>query len=261
MGTAKQRGFTIIEVTLFLAISGLLAVLLMTGWVTRVNTERYRDSVVTLQSFLQQQYNLVYNVENERSSELKCDSSAEVTEGSEPKGQSDCVLLGRFISVETGADGTVLTVQPIIGYEDPTLVVQPTQTLGRLLSNEYQANARDIEMGLSDTRLAVPWGAMIDDSDKADGTKKSFAKNFSIAIIRSPLDGTAHTYTAKDTTDIKKVLGIDGGGVGIDISTEDKDVKMCLDPGAPFSGGAMAVIIRAYASSQNAVTTSTEAGC
>lgn len=259
MGTAKQRGFTIIEVTLFLAISGLLAVLLMTGWVTRVNSERYRDSVVTLQSFLQQQYNLVYNVENERSSELKCDSSADVTPGLEPKGQSDCVLLGRFISVKTDSEGTILTVQPIIGYEGSP-VTSPI-SLERLLHENYKVQAQDINMGLSDIRLAVPWGAVIDDSTKPDGTSKSFAKDFSIAIIRSPLDGTAHTYVAKDTTDMQKVLGIGETGPGSDVKTEDKDIKMCLDPGAPFSGGAMAVIIRAYASSQNAVTTSTGVGC
>ncbi len=259
MGTAKQRGFTIIEVTLFLAISGLLAVLLMTGWVTRVNTERYRDSVVTLQSFLQQQYNLVYNVENERSSDLTCDSDANVTQGPGPKGQSDCVLLGRFISVKTDAEGTVLSVRPIVGYEGPNPVTTP-MSLGRLLYDNYKVKAQDIDMGLSDTELVVPWGAVIDDSTKADGTSKSFAKDFSIAIIRSPLDGTAHTYVAKDTN-IQKVLGIGDTGPGSDSSTEDKDVTVCLDPGTPFSGGAMAVIIRAYASSQNAVTTSTGAGC
>ncbi|HEY0965214.1 MAG TPA: type II secretion system protein [Candidatus Saccharimonadales bacterium] len=248
MGKATQRGFTIIEVMLFLAISGLLAALLMTGWVSRVNTERYRDSVVTLQSFLQQQYNLVYNVENERSSELQCTSDAEAEPGSEPRGQSDCVLLGRFISVKTtGQNGTKLTVQPIIGYEAPIPASpQPSSLLELLGEEHYKAKVTSVDLGLSSSELTVPWGAEFDNENGA-----SFGEDFSIAIIRSPLDGTAHTYATTTSTDDLNTLLTNG--------TEDQQIDMCLDSGTVFSGQRMKVIIRAFASSQNGVTT--EAGC
>lgn len=256
MGIAKQRGFTIIEVTLFIAISGLLAVLLMTGWTTRVNTERYRDSVVTLQSFLQQQYNLVYNVENERSSErISCDQNASVNTDSsvaEARGQSDCILLGRLVTVKTDGSGTNLTTVPIIGYEDPDLDMPSGASLQDVLNGKYKVQKLDdVDLGLSDAKLMVPWGATINDTEG-----KSFAKNFSMAIIRSPLDGTAHTYVASgENASFEKILGLESGNK----RNTEVAVKMCLDPGTIFSGSAMAVIIRARASSQNAVVT--EAKC
>ncbi len=254
MTNAKQRGFTIIEVMLFLAISGLLAALLMAGWATKVNTERYRDSVVTLQSFLQQQYNLVYNVENERSQELHCED-ASVTEGvgaPTPRGQSDCVILGRLVSVRTTLqDETKLTVQSIIGRE-PSNPVQPQSddTLLDVLRDPYKVTVINTDMGLSDAELIVPWGATIYEGD--DG-KASFATDFDIAIVRSPIDGTVYTYVRKtNTDDFNKMFDVATAG-------SEENAKMCLDPGASFSGQRMSVTIHARASSQDGVVA--EAGC
>lgn len=104
MGVQDKRGFTIIEVMLFLAISGMLAATLLGGWGVMINTQRYKDSVRTLQTFLQQQYNLVYNVENGRSTKLLCDAVHGVREADAgaPRGQTDCTLLGRYIYISGG---------------------------------------------------------------------------------------------------------------------------------------------------------------
>src|SRR5688572_29756839 len=114
MNRVDQRGFTIIEVTLFLAISALLAVLMLGGWTVMINTQRYKDSVQTYQSFLQQQYNLVYNVENSRENNMICaNGTVEESESSgTPRGQTDCVILGRYIELR---DGQNLTVKAIVG--------------------------------------------------------------------------------------------------------------------------------------------------
>ncbi len=47
-------GFTIIEISLFLAISSFLAVGLMAGWTTNINRQRYTDMVSTFKSDIQQ---------------------------------------------------------------------------------------------------------------------------------------------------------------------------------------------------------------
>lgn len=47
----KQKGFTIIEVILFVAISGLLTSMLMVGVSMSINRQQYRDSVQSYAGF------------------------------------------------------------------------------------------------------------------------------------------------------------------------------------------------------------------
>ena len=53
MKRVASRGFTIIEVMLFLAITGLLAVGVLATVGNSINVQRYRDAVVTLQTEVQ----------------------------------------------------------------------------------------------------------------------------------------------------------------------------------------------------------------
>ena len=122
MGAKNDQGFTIIEVSLFLGLSALLAVLLLGGWTTMINTQRYKDSNKSLQTFLQEQYNGVYNVQNGRDNKFTC-SDSEVKKisvvGDEP-GQTDCILMGRYIDIQKGQD---ITVRAIVGQEPDTITV------------------------------------------------------------------------------------------------------------------------------------------
>ena len=61
----KQKGFTIIEVILFVAISGLLTSMLMVGVSMSINRQQYRDSVQSYAGFLRNEYSKVVNVEND----------------------------------------------------------------------------------------------------------------------------------------------------------------------------------------------------
>lgn len=238
----RQQGFTIIEVVLFLAISGLLVVLLMTGWTVRINTERYRDSVVTLQSFLQQQYNLVYNVENDRGNDLACDNQARVQAGSSEKGQTNCVLLGRFITIQASSNDTNITVSPVVGLDTAPDDSDAGKTLPELFLDPYRVKTVSQNIGLSETEFAIPWGATV-----------VGGRDMTIAILRDPQTGIAHTYSTGSEVALTNLLR---QAESINIEEER---RVCLDPGAPFSGEQMAVVIRAKASSQSAVET--EAGC
>lgn len=91
-----QKGFTIIEVTLVLAISGLMAVGIMVGVSTAINRQQYRDSVQSFTAFLRSEYSKVVNVENNRQG---TDGTACSLLGAPNanRGQSDCVIVGRYI--------------------------------------------------------------------------------------------------------------------------------------------------------------------
>jgi type II secretory pathway pseudopilin PulG len=68
-----QKGFTLIEVLLFLAVSTLIVVALMAGVSQSVTRQRYQDSVQSLNEFLRLQYNEVITTDNSRDpSDLTC---------------------------------------------------------------------------------------------------------------------------------------------------------------------------------------------
>ncbi len=254
MGIRDKQGFTIIEVMLFLAITGLLAMALLGGWTKMIDTQRYRDSNRSLQSFLQQQYNLVYNVENGLSN-ANCSVNGlgqvdvnENTGSVVARGQSKCVIMGRYITVNS--DGNLLTVASIVGVdqkrEDLAGLSGDAEAIDAYLPRRIYA-----QLSLSDNELAIPWGAKISgDNGSAD------VKRYAIVIIRAPVSGVVHTYTktlpidADPNTDLYSVQEILNGSP----ANESATINLCLNPDSPLSGGRMGVAIAPYASSQSAVT-------
>src|SRR5680860_466471 len=109
MKPLNKNGFTIIETMLFLGISGMLIVGILIGTGTSINVQRYHDSVTSFKSFLQQQYSDVSNIRNES---ITNPCYGDETQNN-PRGQSDCVVLGRYI---TTLDSKSFTVKSVIGY-------------------------------------------------------------------------------------------------------------------------------------------------
>ena len=119
MGAISERGFTIIETMLFLGISGVLIVAILAGTGTSINIQRYHDSVISLQSTLQNQYFDSTNVTNiPPTGALTCNTNAAVTvDTSAPssgRGQSDCVLIGRYVTIVNDT----ITTAGVVGYNN-----------------------------------------------------------------------------------------------------------------------------------------------
>lgn len=230
------NGFTVIEVVLFLGISGMLAVGLLGGWTTMINTQRYKDTAKTLQSFIQQQYNLVYNVENGRSPALSCSgSNVDEIGAANPRGQSSCILMGRFIEIQ---NGTALSVRAIVG-QDLSEDNDATNDIDLIKDSAPELIPADIDIGLTFSNLTVPWGGTIVDDGGSPETMY-------VAIIRSPVSvsGAVHTYSTTSFTTINDMVAV---------ANENRDVPLCIDPGNNFSGGRIGVAIKARASAQSYV--------
>lgn len=102
-----QRGFTIIEVLLFLSISGLLMALLFVGTGVAIQRQQYQDTVQSFATFLRGQYSAMVNVENDHEGDAVCPIAAAGATGhssiSPPpqRGQTDCLIIGRYIQADS----------------------------------------------------------------------------------------------------------------------------------------------------------------
>lgn len=248
MGKNKP-GFTIIETMLFLGITGLMDVGILGSAGGSINTQRYSDSVSSLQAFLQQQYTEVTNVANSRNSSWKCNSlgiAPVVGAAGTPRGQSDCVILGKLITNDgnnklLARDIIGLTPVSLAGLDDTNVFKAYPNGYGTIISN---INQQEYEVG---------WGASIANANRDDF-------NFSVMMLRSPVSGLIKTYVdgsaAVESSNIQAKL--------IDVTAaSDQDLKMCVNPKGLFSGKPMAVTIMAGASGPNGVGSlgDGESGC
>lgn len=111
MNRRYQSGFTIIEVVLFLAISGVMAVGLLVGMGAAISSQQYRDSVQSYADYLRGQYSRVVGVENDRSTDVTCPLGGDTTQ----RGRSNCVIVGRYVHAQD--NGTEYTSQPIYALQ------------------------------------------------------------------------------------------------------------------------------------------------
>jgi type II secretory pathway pseudopilin PulG len=235
MGTKTENGFTIIEIMLFLAVTGLLAAAILVGSGVAIGQQRYRDSVSTLKSYIQQQYSEVTNVVNSRGKAWTCDANGNVIASAaagEARGTSDCVLLGRYVTIN--AAGTKLTTSDVIGYRTPG-ASESSSDITELTTN-YKLTASPIDQQTEE----VSWGAQIVKQ------KTTTPMPFSLLIIRSPLSGSVMTFTSEGVqTDLKSLIVA---------SNESQKRELCVNADAgSFVGRRLSVRIDAYATSQSAI--------
>lgn len=245
MGTKQQYGFTIVEISLFVAISGLLALGLLTGWSVAINGQRYKDSVDGTYAYIQQQYSLVYSVENGRPNGLSCDSNSNVTPSGigTPRGQSDCVLLGRYLQLIGGND---IKSYAIVGNEPSGTDIE--------LKDYKPKVVKSSDAGLAQSEFSIPWGAFLTDRGSPNPL------NVGIAIVRSPSTGTVYSFvnsTNADITDLESIVAVD---------TNQKEQYFCVRPDngptTSVQGGLQAVYIPQFSASLNSVETiGKDSGC
>lgn len=236
MGSKTNNGFTIIEVMLFLAVTGALAVAILVGAGVSIGQQRYRDSVNSLKSFVQTQYNEVTNVINDRDKNWTCDANGNVTanqNGSgEPRGTSNCVILGRFITVDD--TGTKLSSSDVIGYRHPNAATAGSD-IAELRTN-YDLTLSPINPETTE----ISWGAQVVQP------KTTTPMPISMLILRSPLSGSVMTFTQDGVqTNVANMIVVTN-------TTEEKNLCVNAEVGS-FVGKRLAVQISAYATNQGAV--------
>ena len=229
MKPLNKTGFTIVETMLFLGISGLLVMGVLVGTGTAINIQRYRDSVASFRSFLQQQYSDVANVSNNVDNS-NCDSNPK------QRGQSDCVILGRLI---TNTDKDTLLSRIVTGNPPPVSATTATAT------DDIEA-LKTYTYGISNDHedtYDMDWGSSIANIDGS-------TLNFSMLILRSPTSGIIRTFIDPKT----KILDNDIASL-LDMtpSALTQSVQACVNSNGALTGNKMAVLINANATSASSI--------
>lgn len=252
MGNIRRAGFTIIETMLFLGVSGLLVLLLVGGTAASINTQRYQDATETLKSLLQQQYSDISSVQNSRDNNWSCDATATpTTTGTtkENRGQSDCILLGKYVRLEDDK----ISVYKVVAYQKATAT--ESDDIESLKSNyTLNVSAADVE------KSTMEWGTKISYPSKYGGVafgRPLNPRSIGILIVRSPDSGLVYTFTNSDgdvpadgsiTSDsLDSMLVASSGTPG------QGERTVCINSGGLLATNDQAVHLDSYASNTGAV--------
>ena len=237
-----KKGFTIIEVVLFLAISGAIFAAIMSNTAATVARRRYTDSVQSFVEEIRNAYSATVNVENYRiateDSSYFCsvtagfingsltpnsliDNSAKKTADNYP-GRTKCAVYGQILTFGEGGSTNINRYDLIgIAATDKIDINDNGSGIDETLSSLKKVGANIVTM------TQIPINATTPTTCKASlaGTSSHYTpqwtgtienkkdRNFyhgAIMIARSPLSATVHTYFYSATGDISQDNPDDG---------------------------------------------------
>lgn len=242
MATKTDSGFTIIESMLFLGVAGALTVAILAGSGLAINQQRYRDSVNSLKSLLQEQYSETTNVVNDRIGSETCSdavvvSPPDLVPAPQKRGTSECTVMGRLLTID--ASGKIVKTSSVVGYHEPDADEAASDIA------EIQTNYKLGLSALSQEEFEVAWGAVVVEP------KTTKPMPISMLILRSPLSGSIMTYTVNGVA--TELLSM------VNAENANKTVDLCLNtPATSVAGGRMAVQIMPYATNQGSIQVPTE---
>ncbi len=245
MSADNRKGFTIVEVVIVLAITGLIFVGAVVGIGSGLARQRYNDATQDVAQKLRTQYDSISRVQIPTRDDSYCNYVFN-TDGSFSsetlRGRTDCSVYG--VAVILGAnDGRTIQSTTLLGkdlpaYRDYLKSAQSslhtisdvdaylanmttTQLMGELGISNYYGDLQTVGAGGSSTTAITNckvtsllthenllWESKLENPDGSPA-------QYIILIIRSPRDGTIHTYVR----DLKGELAGDNGVM--DYSTYD----------------------------------------
>lgn len=265
----REGGYTVLETGLAIAMSTTL-VLLTFGLAAMVGRGRFRDSLVTTQSFIKQQYNEVRSGINSRLTEgdvstNKMGPVSECKNTAIPGNNNGCYIIGRLLTFDN--DGEVGRVKSsfIIAVVDPNSKwPDSTQTgLKNLQDNNvklYALTGDNNDAGLNptvkqmgDNMLMKAWlvkngspspDLLYDGSHPGNYTSGNSGNN--MAILRSPVDGSLVVASKVSLSDVTApgITGLKKLNLQSAVTNMSQDDKLALavrNSGLGYPGGVICI--------------------
>ena len=220
-----RRGFTLIEVALFLAITGALFVGIALGVQNSMFQQRYNDSVQSFAEFLRSAYSQTSNVQNPTGD-----------------GRSEQAVYGRLIVF--GEDAT------LEGSQNNNNAIYAYDVVGNISNRPLSGNTlkalKELDVNVTNgstfygnvEEFTPRWMATIQTTDNNAGQLSNFVG--AILIARNPTSGTTFTFVKNGST-----LNINSNLTGFKLADylgeaddgfKNQQVDFCVNPnGNQFS--------------------------
>lgn len=262
----REGGYTVLETGLAIAMSTTL-VLLTFGLAAMVGRGRFRDSLVTTQSFIKQQYNEVRSGINSRLTEGSGTNADKQIIGGAcnnkfiPGNNNGCYIIGRLLTFDNDGDnGRVKSSFIIAVVGTGSKWPDGTQTgLKNLQDNNvklYALTGDNNDAGLNPTikqmggnSLEKVWLLQNGGLETLYSAHPSLGSNLknNMAILRSPVDGSLVVASKVGLKDVSASLGIsslmelDLKNAVTDMSQDDKLALAIRNSGLGYPGGVICV--------------------
>lgn len=192
----RQKGYTVVEVTLFLGVSGLLFLVAIFATGSTIRNIRFSDSGFSLESFVQKQYDNVLNGVNTRGDQIVCNSGV-IGAGSQTPGTSNCFFMGKLLLFKQGEYN--ITSYNIIGTEPAGLNL--SQSDEQLIAAYQPTIVTDSEV----ENYPIPWHAYISGIRRVSTADPSPLATNALALIRSPRSSRIVSYTYKEPAAVPNI--------------------------------------------------------
>lgn len=214
-----HKGFTLVEISLFLGITMFLVVALIASSGSSISRQRYNDTTQDFIEFLRTAYAEATNIQNPRSFNLGVNdfcslsdaatygkfTAQDVTSLPSDQGRTGCAIYGKLITFgEKDNDPTIYSYD-IIGQATSSTKLSGMSTLDALAAIRADvvtvrtdnpqtiATCNFAVTGIQNTYIPQ-WGARIESPTKGELFKGA------VMIIRSPASGTVYTYAATNNS-------------------------------------------------------------
>ena len=261
----REGGYTVLETGLAIAMSTTL-VLLTFGLAAMVGRGRFRDSLVTTQSFIKQQYNEVRSGINSRLTEgdastNKMEPVSGCKNAAIPGNNNDCYIIGRLLTFDN--DGEVGRVKSsfiiaVVGANSkwPDSTKPGLYNLKNGVTLYALTDTSGNDAGLNPTvkqigsnKLEKVWliGKINMSLYDSDPNNQNPNQTNNIAIMRSPVDGSLVVVLAAvlhntPNTPVKGLKQIDlNSTMTTNMSQDDKVVLAVSNSGLGYPGGVICV--------------------
>lgn len=260
----REGGYTVLETGLAIAMSATL-VLLTFGLAAMVGRGRFRDSLVTTQSFIKQQYNEVRSGINSRLTEgdastNKMEPVSGCKNAAIPGNNNGCYVIGRLLTFDN--DGEVGRVRSsfiiaVVGANSKW--PDGTQTgLKNLQDNNvklYALTGDNNDAGLNptikqigDNSLEKVWLLQNGGLETLYSAHPSLGSNLknNMAILRSPVDGSLVVASkvglnGVSSSGISGLMELDLKNAVTNMSQDDKLALAVRNSGLGYPGGVICV--------------------
>lgn len=195
-GVSRQRGFTVIEISLFLGITALLFLVAILGTGNTIRAVRFSDSGRSLTAYIQSQYDNIINGLNTRSGTESCTSGIVSPGTNQSAGTSNCLLIGKLLVFKVNDPN--VTLYNVLGTEPNN--VDYSQSDEQLISAFHP----QVVTNTGVTTYSTPWQAYVSGTKRLSDNQAVDA----LLLIRSPKSSRVVSYTYKT-----------GGSVASDLTT------------------------------------------